>query len=292
MKKTSIIAINSAKLLQTVSIHYSTKPTQFVCSYYFNPLTDAPGSAEDRAKYPLSYPENIWPAPSDVPEFEEQAKALGSLMREVVVLLAKHIDRFAASFYPDYEADYLFNQMATTEKAKGRLLYYFPLSAAEIAEGVSEDSWIGWHNDSGFLTALAGDMYVDEATGEQVPCPDPEAGLYVTTRDGTSTKVNIPSECMAVQIGECVQIITGGKIVATPHCVKGAKVAGVGRISFPLFIDTAPNVELKMPLDCTRDDVFAAAIPNDKVPALDSRWKNGQSFGEFLDATFNVYYKK
>eukprot|EP00957_Ditylum_brightwellii_P065271 4950814-Ditylum_brightwellii.AAC.1 len=56
--------------------------------------------------------------------------------------------------------------MKQTEKAKGRLLYYFPLDNGEVKDDVNnakddadiaEYSWIGWHNDSGFLTALAGD---------------------------------------------------------------------------------------------------------------------------------------
>jgi hypothetical protein len=52
-------------------------------------------------------------------------------------------------------------------QAKGRLLYYFPLSEEE-SKNAGDDSWIGWHNDSGFLTALAGDMYVNDTTGEKV----------------------------------------------------------------------------------------------------------------------------
>jgi len=72
------------------------------------------------------------------------------------------------------------------------------------------DSWIGWHNDSGFLTALAGDMYVNDVTGEAIANPDPNAGLYVVDREGESVRVEIPEDCMAVQLGECCQIVTGG----------------------------------------------------------------------------------
>ena len=34
------------------------KPDTAKGSFYFNPLTDAPGNDEDRAKYPVSYPKN------------------------------------------------------------------------------------------------------------------------------------------------------------------------------------------------------------------------------------------
>lgn len=35
----------------------------------------------------------------------------------------------------------MYDLMNTTQKAKGRLLYYYPTEKGE------EDNWIGWHND-------------------------------------------------------------------------------------------------------------------------------------------------
>ena len=63
--------------------------------------------------------------------------------------------------------------------------------------------------------------YVDHETGELIPKEDidPHAGLYILDRTGTVTKIDIPEDCMLVQIGECLQIVTGGCVVATPHCV-------------------------------------------------------------------------
>ncbi len=78
--------------------------------------------------------------------------------------------------------------------------------------------------------------------------------------------------------------------MATPHCVRGSKVPGIGRISFPCFIDTAPMVQLNMPKGCNREDVFRDTILNEKVPRLRERWVDGQTFGEFLKVTFERYY--
>ena len=259
-------------------------------SFYFNPLTDQPGSEQDRAKYPVSYPCNLWP--DRIPGFKENAKKLGTLMKDVVVHLTKHLDAFALEKNPDYSAHTLFKAMTTTEKAKGRLLYYFPLPQDKRP---SEDSWIGWHNDSGFLTALAGDMYVNDETGEEIlPPPDPEAGLYVVDRQDNVVHVSIPRDCMAVQMGECVQILTGGAVVATPHCVRGAKRSNVpvARISLPCFIDTPPNVPLCMPhRGCTREQVLLAGVGSSRVPPLSGRWTHdGMAFGDFLQKTFSLYY--
>uniref|UniRef100_A0A7S2UDG6 Fe2OG dioxygenase domain-containing protein n=1 Tax=Attheya septentrionalis TaxID=420275 RepID=A0A7S2UDG6_9STRA len=269
-------------------------------SFYFNPLTDQPGTPEDRAKYPASYPQNVWPSETVLPGFQDAAKQLGTLMHNVVVQLARHVDSFAlekcgvdSSNNPLYaDPNLLYNAMRTTIKAKGRLLYYYPLP--ETSEDVpTEDSWIGWHNDSGFLTALAGDMYVDDTSGEEISREiDKEAGLYVTSRSGgDAQKVEIPFDCMGVQIGECVQIVTGGHVVATPHCVRGSRKPSMARISLPCFVDAGASMPLKLPKGCSREQVLNASIPNPHVPPLNKRWnEDGMEFGVFLHNTFSTYY--
>ena len=224
-------------------------------------------------------------------------------MHRVVVLLAKHIDAMAKQRVDGYTDNLLYDAMRETEKAKGRLLYYYPLEKKEEgngAEAPKEDSWIGWHNDSGFLTSLAGDLYVDDATGQPLPASeiDPEAGLYVADRSGESIHVSIPDDAMAVQIGECVQILTGGIVAATPHCVRGPRAGWntnsslkVARISHPCFIDAKPTFPLSMPEGCAREEVARAGPGSGRVPPLEERWGgDGQTFGDFLQRTFARYY--
>ena len=80
-------------------------------------------------------------------------------MFDVVVLLCKQIDRLVKNRIPTYKA-HLSDAIANTRKVKGRLLYYYPTDDA------GEDSWIGWHNDSGFLTALTSALFYDDSTGK------------------------------------------------------------------------------------------------------------------------------
>lgn len=252
----------------------------------------------------MSYPCNKWPDEDGVPQlkhFKEAAKTLGKIMHQVVVLLAKHIDAMAESRVKGYTKDLLFDAMRETEKVKGRLLYYYPLEEKRVDSAASkEDNWIGWHNDSGFLTSLAGDLYVDDATGKPLDAldVDPEAGLYVVDRSGESIHVTIPQDCLAVQIGECLQILTGGVVVATPHCVRGPRTGWnpdssikVARISHPCFIDSKPTFPLTMPVGCSREDVSRMGSGMGKVPPLEERWvENGMTFGDFLQKTFSKYY--
>lgn len=89
---------------------------------------------------------------------------------------------------------------------------------------MAEDGWIGWHNDSGFMTGLTPDMFVDDTDGSIMENPDPEgAGLWIVDRDSSAVRVRVPPDCMAIQVGECTQVVTGGEFVATPHCVRGVR---------------------------------------------------------------------
>ena len=132
---------------------------------------------------------------------------------------------------------------------------------------------------------------MDHKTGQIVECSDEDAGLYVATKDGRQLHVKIPADCLAVQMGECTQIVTGGSVSATPHCVRGAKVAGIARCSLACFVDTPPFFSLTLPENSTREDVLNAAVSSDKVPPLAARWtEEKMTFGDFLTRTFQLYY--
>ena len=267
------------------------KPDLAKASFYFNPITDVPGTPADREKYPVSYPVNKWPTKS-LPTLEPAAKRLGSLLKDVTVQLAQHLDIYAQRKCPNYPPSYLYKALKDTEKVKGRLLYYYPLQGGDDGGGGGDedrcDSWIGFHNDSGYLTALAGDMYLDPQTGNRWnKCPNPDVGLYVEDRNQTVVQVTIPSDCMAVQLGECTQIVTGGSVVATPHCVKGAP--DWIRISLACFIDVPPSTPLSAPAGCSRASILAQE--STLVPPLSQRWQEGMTFGDFLSKTFQLYYE-
>jgi isopenicillin N synthase-like dioxygenase len=262
----------------------NNQPDTAKASFYFNPVTDEPGTEADRTKYPVSYPINKWPKES-LPTLEPASKRLGCLMKDVAVELSKHIDTYAQSQCPDYPTSMLYSAMKDTEKVKGRLLYYYPLDGSKKDNSV--DSWIGFHNDSGYLTALAGDMYMDPQGNVLNECPVPDAGLYVEDRNQQVVKVTIPPDCMAIQMGECTQIVTGGSVVATPHCVKGAP--NLVRISLVCFIDVPPSTPISAPKGSSADSILANE--STLVPPLSKRWEDGMTFGDFLAKTFQMYYE-
>ena len=60
-------------------------------------------------------------------------------------------------------------------------------------------------------------------------------------------KVTIPHDCLAFQTGEALEIATGGKLRATPHCVRvgsSPQSGGISRETFVLFMqpDTSQHL--------------------------------------------------
>lgn len=263
-------------------------------SFYYNPLTDDP-SPELRAQFPASVPANIWPHEDDIPNFKSNCCELGSVMRNVAVLLARHIDKLLVKQVPGYQAGLFYEAMAASTKAKARMLYYFPLKPSEESAGAAPTgagNWIAWHNDSGFLTCLASEIFMEHSTGRIVENPEPDtAGLFIADREGVEHKIFIPSDCMGIQIGECLQVVSGGLLVATPHCVRGCKnTADIARLSLPCFVDTPITFQLSAPAGCSREDVFRHTVAQ-KVPPLSGRWtRDGETFAEFLEDSFRSYY--
>lgn len=93
-------------------------------------------------------------------------------------------------------------------------------------------------------------MFLHEGKGGEpkvIPSPSPASGLYIRTRGGDLTKVSIPTDSLAFQTGEALEIATGGKLRATPHCVRvgsSQEAAKISRETFALFMqpDTHQNL--------------------------------------------------
>ncbi|KAF7964454.1 hypothetical protein HWV62_7503, partial [Athelia sp. TMB] len=176
-----------------------------------------------RQSHPEYYGENIWPKTDEkrVEGFKQAFENLGG----------KREQRFI---------------FKTT---KARLLHYFPPSEGNVLPADDEpvDSWCGFHLDHSLLTGLCSAMFLrqaDNGVPTIVPSPSTASGLYIRTRGGELTKVTIPADSLAFQTGEALELVTDGKLKATPHCVRvgageGAEV--ISRETFALFMQPDTN---------------------------------------------------
>ncbi len=131
------------------------------------------------------------------------------------------------------------------------------------------DAWCGTHIDHGCLTGLTSALYIDESTNPpRLPstaksadasvsktsppplpflpsAPSPSTGLYIHSRTSEITKVAIPSDCLAFQTGEALELITGGRFRAVPHFVRAGRVTSDGnRVARnTLAVFTQPGLE-------------------------------------------------
>ncbi|EJD04267.1 Clavaminate synthase-like protein [Fomitiporia mediterranea MF3/22] len=228
------------------------KPDTLKGSYYANPLVDSPNmSAEQRDAYPEYYGENIWPAPDEpgVEGFEEAFKDLGKFIYKLGSELAAACQPFASKHLSDRSLS--LPELISKQTTKARLLHYFPpepesQDTTKPKEDEPIDSWCGFHLDHSLLTGLCSAMYLSQEPDQPaklVPSPSPHSGLYIRSRGGTLTKVSIPTDCLAFQTGEALELATGGKLRATPHCVRVGSCKGeedakrqVSRETFALFM--------------------------------------------------------
>jgi isopenicillin N synthase-like dioxygenase len=273
------------------------KPDYSKGSYYGNPQYDVPFEDDDIIKaYPAFAHPNIWP--EEMPQLAPAFKHLGQRIVGVGSELATHIDKLVAAVDPTYPAQRLKRTIDTSRVCKARLLYYFPpADAGDEGVGTSDSvsNWCGWHNDHGSLTGLCNAMFLDR-DGNEVPCPDPDAGLFIRSRQGDIVKVNMPPGTMAFQIGETAQIHSGGVLQATPHSVGAAaspEAAHIGRATYAVFMEPEWDEPMAVPDGADQNNVLRGAkgeLLPPSVPPLASRWNNEQTFGQFTDSTLNAYY--
>ncbi|KAL8640222.1 MAG: hypothetical protein Q9226_008773 [Calogaya cf. arnoldii] len=224
------------------------------------------------SEYPELTASNVWPPEDLLPGFRQCFEELCSLVIDTAVLVARACDRYAVSEIEGYEPGYLQRVVRTSATTKARLLHYYPSQANAqldrrttndemLDQGEQElDTWCTTHIDHGCLTGLTSAVYIDEsahpptlAPSQASSCPpatlpflpsapDPDSGLYIRSRTGAITKVKIPSDCLAFQTGETLQLITGGKFQAVPHFVRGSVDGGqVARNTLAVF--TQPGLE-------------------------------------------------
>jgi isopenicillin N synthase-like dioxygenase len=208
---------------------------------YFAAPLDAP--AELRAQYPQIYCENIWPAPSpslDAHAFRERYLAMGlELHRAGEALL-----RGCALAFDLPESTFV--EFVQGGPHVTRLLHYLPLAPEQVGTGIL---WGEEHTDFNLLTLLPGGRFYGP---DKRACarPDDKSGLYLRTRPnaeaplGSLVRGTAPAGCIVAQVGQQLEILTGGELLATPHVITPPGVPGFSRSSSAHFVHAQSNQTL------------------------------------------------
>jgi hypothetical protein len=204
--------------------------------------------------------------------------------------------------------------------------------------------WQGWHFDHGLLTALCGPAYYsrcatagtdEDVTDAVAASSDVACGLVVLRSTSPAfpgsrlvpVTVHVPADCVAVQVGEAAQILTGGATAATAHCVARPRLAsavcgppagdsddgphhqqeldGVSRSVCVAFLQPPWDECMEPPLPTAgpgavppessaapvlRASAAACASLAGLLPPLAERWAPGATFADFSKAVTRAYY--
>lgn len=153
-------------------------------------------------------------------------------------------------------------------KALGRMLHY-----AKPSEMDADDNpnWCGVHRDHGYFTALIPSLFMKDGQPVKKPAG---SGLHIYDRE-----VVVPDDVMMFQVGEAAELISDGKIKATPHHVKKA-YGGLERFTLALFMDTPFDVKMRV------------SDPKKINPDYISRYEPDITYGEWSKRSYNRYKVK
>ena len=165
--------------------------------------------------------------------------------------------------------------------AKARLLYYFPQQEEQNAPKARVfDDWCGWHTDHGSLTALLPGMLTGASDKNSVASDSLKPGLYIKTIGNEIERlvhVDLAQDSLGFQLGETLEILSGGSFEATPHAVKAPQNLSMGRASLAVFLQPSAT-QILPPLKGKEDD---------DILSLSNRWRS--TFGEFQKVTIQSF---
>ena len=191
-----------------------------------------------RRWFPEVYIGNVWP--NDAEAFQSGLMGIGRQLHLLGLALLRAAERAL-----DVPAG------SITGKAEGgahvsRILKYLPLDQPAIDKGNFQVGgrcsvlWGEEHTDFNVLTLLPGGaFYRDGKGGER---PDDAGGLYLRTHataehpNGQLLRGTPPKGCVVAQVGQQLEVLSGGRFLATPHVITAPTEPGWTRTSLAHFV--------------------------------------------------------
>lgn len=192
----------------------------------------APEQLDERLglMFPEIYAENFWP--DNAERFREDYLAIGHQVHHVGLEVLR-----ACAVALDLPED-IFANATKGGPHVSRALRYLPLDETQVGTDIL---WGEEHTDFNLLTLLPGGRFFDP-DDKACPRPDPESGLYLRARatkehpSGRMVHGRPPEGCIVAQVGQQLEILTGGIFQATPHIIRPPKNVGYTRTAFAHFV--------------------------------------------------------
>ncbi len=219
-------------------------PPDFEECWFAAPIPTDPALA---IEYPEVYADNVWPDGPDS-AFAQDYLQLGQQLHEAGLSLLQGV---AMALELPHRT---FDRRVQGGAHVLRLLRHLPLTATQLAAGAR---WGEAHTDSNLLTLLPGGQLRD-ASGAPCARPDDASGLSLRTRSGAMVRGVAPEGCIVAQVGQQLEILSGGRLLATPHVVTAPKTPGLSRMSAAHLVHLHAH-EMVFPLEPFRTDATRRA---------------------------------
>jgi isopenicillin N synthase-like dioxygenase len=206
----------------------------------------------DQTLYPQIYADNVWP--EDLPVFRSGLMSIGHQLHVIGLHLLKACAM--ALRLPDDT----FARLTDNGPHITRALRYLPLTAEQVGTDIL---WGEEHTDFNLLTLLPGGRFLDPS-GATCKRPDEKSGLFLRTRptkenpNGELVSGTPPPGCIVSQVGQQLEILTGGRLLATPHVITAPNVPGYSRLSMAHFVHVHTDTVL-FPLESFCDETTVRA---------------------------------
>jgi isopenicillin N synthase-like dioxygenase len=199
-------------------------------------------------QYPQIYCENVWPD-AGFDDFKDTYQLLGHQLHSIGLSLLRGAAQ-ALGLTP-----YAFEASTHGGPHVTRALRYLPLKPDQVGTGIL---WGEEHTDFNLLTLLPGGPFLDPQL-DRCAKPDSNAGLYLRTRPtpehphGQMVQGQPPAGCIVAQVGQELEILTGGTLLATPHVIRAPKTPGYSRLAMAHFIHLH-SMQILTPLEPFRTE--------------------------------------
>ncbi|CDW83123.1 gtp cyclohydrolase ii [Stylonychia lemnae] len=251
-------------------------------SFYANPVQD------DFLDHDGRQCQNVWPTEL-MPQFETDFKSTIKPMMKVGMRFCEFIDQILIEMYPGYNPLLKIN-LEKSEKMKARLLHYKAASNVSSSSVANHNlvqnvqnpvKLASWHKDYSLATLLLSSAFINKQ-GLTVDSLNGK-GLVVIDNAGQHREVDIPESAIAIQIGEIIEIMSAGKIMARPHAVINNYCKSLRRQNLALFLEPPYQAKIEVPVD----HISFAEYQN--IASLNARWRNNMTFREFYVACRKYY---
>lgn len=237
--------------------------------------------------------QNIWPSEEKIKGFKKSLQDLCRLTLQCQLSLLPHLDKYIQKVYPNvYKENFLRENFSEYYELISRLLVYYPINrlSSDIIKEKGEkikEKWTGWHRDFGLVTALTHPVYYNQ---EGKVFQNIKSALLVEDRKCRIHEVNFEENEIAMQTGDALFILSGGSIIATPHCVKVPEKFPdhLFRITIANFFEPYMNFEMLAPEGININEVFNK--DPFKMANSFTKFRQGCLYQEFLQAALETFY--